>query len=107
MAGVYSSGEWHVKPGSEQAFIERWREFAEWTVATIPANTFAKLLQDEADPGHFVSFGPWRDQSAVSAWREHPGFRDRVGGLQELLVSLVPRTMTVAAEIGQPTPNPW
>ena len=107
MAGFYTSGDWHVKPGSEQAFIERWREFAEWTSVTIPGNTFAKLLENEADPGHFVSFGPWRDQSAVAAWREHPGFKDRVGRLRELLVSFVPRSMTVAAEIGQPTPNPW
>ena len=107
MAGIYTSGDWHVKPGSEEAFIERWREFAEWTAANIPGNTFAKLLQDDTDLRHFISFGPWRDHSAVSAWREHPGFKERVGRLQELLDSFVPRTMNVAAESGRPTPDPW
>ena len=107
MAGLYSSGDWHAKPGSEQAFIETWREFAEWTAAAIPGNTFAKLLQDDADPRHFVSFGPWRDQAAVSAWRDHPGFKDRVGRLQGLLDSFVPLTMNVVAEVGKPTPDPW
>ena len=107
MVGLYSSGDWHVKPGSEHAFTERWREFAEWTEANLPGNTFAKLLQDEAEPGHFISFGPWRDHAAIAAWRDHPGFKERVGRLQELLVSFAPRTMSLAAETGAPTPNPW
>ena len=107
MPGLYSSGDWHVTPGSEQAFIDAWRELAEWTAATIPGNTFAKLLQDEADPDHFISFGPWRDQGAMSAWRAHPGFKDRVGRLQALLVSFAPRSLHVAAETGVPTPDPW
>jgi len=107
MAGMYTSGDWHVKHGSEAAFVAGWREFAEWTAANIPGNTFAKLLQDDADTRHFVSFGPWRDAAAVSAWREHPEFRERVGRLQELLESFVARGMSVAAEVGRPTPDPW
>jgi hypothetical protein len=58
MAGLYTWGDWYVKAGSEQAFIEAWREFGEWTAANVPENTFAKLLQDDADPRHFISFGP-------------------------------------------------
>jgi len=107
MAGLYTSGDWYVKLGSEQAFVDGWREFAEWTAATIPGNSFAKLLQDDADKRHFVSFGPWRDLAAVSAWREHAEFKKRVGLLQGLLESFVPREMSLAAEVGQPTPDPW
>ena len=107
MAGVYTSGDWYVTAGSEEAFVERWREFADWTAANLPGNTFAKLLQDDADTRHFVSFGPWRDRDAVSAWRGHPGFQDRVGLLQGLLESFVPRGMTLVAEAGQTTPDPW
>jgi len=107
MAGLYTSGDWYVKAGSEQAFIQGWREFGEWTAANLPGNTFAKLLRDDADPRHFISFGPWRDESAVAAWRKHPGFKERVSRLQELLESFVPGTMTLAAEVGQPTPDPW
>ncbi|MGH8945759.1 MAG: antibiotic biosynthesis monooxygenase family protein [Acidimicrobiia bacterium] len=104
---LYTSGDWYVRAESEQAFIEGWLEFGEWTAANVSGNTFAKLLQDDADPGHFISFGPWRDESAVAAWREHPGFKERVSRLQELLEPFVPGTMTLAAEIGQPTPDPW
>ena len=107
MTGLYTLGDWHVKDGSEQAFVEAWREFGEWTVANAPGSTFAKLLQDETDASHFVSFGPWRDESAVAAWRENSGFKERVGRLQGLLESFVPRSMSVAAEIGLPTPDPW
>jgi heme-degrading monooxygenase HmoA len=107
MTGLYTSGDWHVKSGSEQAFVEAWRELAEWTTANIPGCTFAKLLQDESDASYFVSFSPWRDDSAVAAWREHPGFQERVGHLQELLESFTPRTMHMAAEAGPPTPDPW
>ncbi len=107
MPGLYSSGDWHVTPGSEQAFIDAWREFAEWTAATIPGGSFAKLLQDKADPGHFISLGPWRDEGAMSAWRAHPGFKDRAVQIQALLVSFAPHSWHLAAEIGPATPDPW
>jgi heme-degrading monooxygenase HmoA len=107
MTGLYTSGDWYIKPGAEDSFVAAWTEFAEWTVAHVPGGTFAKLLQDESDPYHFMSFGPWRDQDAVAAWRAHEGFTERVEILQESLESFVPRTMTVAAEVGPATPDPW
>jgi heme-degrading monooxygenase HmoA len=107
MAGLYTSGDWHVKKGSEEAFVEAWRELAEWTVENFPGCTFAKLLRSESDAEHFVSFSPWRDDSAVAGWREHSGFQERVRHLQELLESFTPRAMELAAEAGPPTPDPW
>ena len=107
MAGLYTSGDWHVKKGSEQAFVEAWQELAEWTTANIPGCTFAKLLRDESDANHFVSFSPWRDERAVAVWREHRGFQQRIGHLRELLESFTPLTMNLVAEGGPPTPDPW
>jgi heme-degrading monooxygenase HmoA len=103
---VYTLGEWHVKEGSELAFVSAWRELGEWTEATIPGNTWAKLLQDRDDPRRFISFGPWVDDEAVSRWREHPGFGERVNKIQELLESFVPHRMDVAAQSGAATPDP-
>ena len=94
-------------PGSEDAFVEAWRELAEWTVTNIPGCTFAKLLRDDADGTRFFSFSPWRDESAVASWREHPGFQERVAHIQGFLDSFTPHTMHVAAEAGPPTPDPW
>ena len=93
--------------GAEQEFIEAWGDLAEWTLANVEGCTFAKLLQDEADGRHFLSFSPWSNEAAIAAWREEPGFQRRVQRLQELLESFAPAVMDVAAEAGSPTPDPW
>lgn len=107
MTGLYTSGDWHVKEGSADAFIDAWTELAEWTSSTVSGCTFAKLLRDQRDSNHFLSFSPWRDENAVAAWRELPGFTERVGRLQELLQEFTPRTMTIVGEVGPATPDPW
>lgn len=57
------------------------------------------------DPRQFISFGPWHDDEAVSAWREHDGFRTRVGALTELVESFSPHSMDIAAQAGPATPR--
>lgn len=106
MASLYTLGEWTVKAGREADFVAAWREMAEWTSATVPGNTWAKLLQDRDAPQRFISFGPWKDDDAVAKWRQHPGFRERVAKLQEFLESFTPHSMDVAAEWGVHTPDP-
>jgi hypothetical protein len=32
---IYTSGDWMVKPGREEEFIEAWHDLAEWTAAEI------------------------------------------------------------------------
>jgi heme-degrading monooxygenase HmoA len=105
--GLYTFGDWYVKPGAEKRFVDAWNEFAEWSAADLPGATYAKLLQDQSDARRFVSFGPWRDEDAVAEWRAHPGFQERVERLQEHLESFSPATMVVAAEVGPATPDPW
>jgi len=107
MTGLYTSGDWHVKEGSADAFIDAWTELAEWTISSVPGCTFAKLLRDQEDPNRFLSFSPWRDERAVATWRGLPGFSERVGRLQELLQEFTPRTMKVVGEAGPATPDPW
>lgn len=107
MTKPYTLGDWHVKVGSEEVFVAAWLEFAEWTSANFPDCTFAKLLRDESDPGHFVSVGPWSDTGAVTAWRGHPDFQVRVNHLRGMLESFVPYSMNLAGEVGPPTPDPW
>lgn len=107
MAKLYTSGDWFVKAGKEETFVEAWQELADWTIGNLPGCTFAKLLRDESDSRHFVSFSPWRDEESVAAWREHPGFQERVGHLRDLLESFEPRTMNEVGPAGPPTPDPW
>ena len=106
MAQLYTLGEWTVKGGKHQEFVAAWHEFAEWTAANISGSAWAKLLQDGDAPERFISFGPWQSEEAVTGWREHPGFQERVARIHELVEGFRPHTMGVAAEVGPATPDP-
>jgi heme-degrading monooxygenase HmoA len=101
MGKPYSSGVWTAKPGREAEFAGAWREFAEWSLATIEGAGWAKLLQDRAQPNRFVSVGPWDSLEAIDAWRSHPGFAERIGRIRELIESLEPSTLEAVVEIGK------
>ena len=87
MATLYTSGSWKVKEGREEEFAAAWRELAEWTLSEIPGAIWATLLRDRDDPTHFISFGPWESADAIEQWRASDGFRERIGGIRELLES--------------------
>lgn len=106
MAALYTLGEWTPKEGRENDFVAAWRDLAEWTENNISGSSWAKLLRDRKDPRRFVSFGPWQDDDAVAAWRNHPGFKTRVGKIQDLVEAFVPHSMDIAAEAGPATPDP-
>ena len=55
---VYSSGDWHVKPGREQEFVDAWRELAGWSTTEFTPG-WGKLLRNREDPAHFISVGEW------------------------------------------------
>jgi hypothetical protein len=57
MAETYSHTTWQVKPGSEQEFVRRWAEWAEWSHRQ-GLGAHARLLRDVESPGTYVSFGP-------------------------------------------------
>lgn len=106
MPPLYTLGHWTVQTGREDEFVAAWHDLAEWTVANVSGSAWAKLLRDRDDPQRFISFGPWRDEGSVAAWRQHPGFQERVGAIRALVEDFTPHTMTLAAEIGAATPDP-
>lgn len=107
MTGVYTLGDWLIKEGREDAFVEAWTELAQWSMEDVDGSSFAKVLRDVANPQRFITFGPWRDADAVAAWQANPGFRKRVARLRALAESFEPRTLSVEGEVGAATPNPW
>ncbi len=54
---VYASGDWHVKPGREQDFVNAWRELAEWSTKEYGPKGWGKLLRDGEDLARFRSVG--------------------------------------------------
>lgn len=100
MGQPFTSGKWIVKEGREKEFIDAWRELAEWSLREVQGAISARLLQDRDDSRLFLSFGPWESLDAIEAWREMPGFKERVGKLRELLDGFEPHTLDVVAEVG-------
>ncbi len=99
---VYASGDWHVKPGREDEFLEAWREFAEAGMLELPSDAWVVMLRDEDDPAHFRSVGPFRDDAAVAAWRDGEAFRQHMGAMREMLVALDVSTYEEALSLGSP-----
>jgi len=75
---MYSSGMWAIRPGEEDAFVEDWRAFAEWSSQQPGAGTF-RLTRDARDPSRFLSFAPWESIERLKAWQSMPEFPERLG----------------------------
>lgn len=93
----YTSGVWHVKPGREDEFVDAWTEFARWTSEHVPGSRRAVLVRDVTDPRRFISFGPWESETAIAAWREMDGFRQRIGRIRDLLERFDASTLELVA----------
>ena len=77
MAETYTSGLWIVKPGEEEAFVEEWSEFVRWASEFDGSGAF-RLVRDVEQPSHYMSFAPWESFDAQNAWKQEPGFRERI-----------------------------
>ena len=97
---VYTSGDWHVKQGREQEFVDAWREMAEWSTNEYGPNGWGKLFRDKEDPARFRSLGSWPDERAVEEWRASDGFTQRLAKIRELLDEVTIRTFDLATEVG-------
>jgi heme-degrading monooxygenase HmoA len=101
---IYTSGDWMVKPGREEEFIEAWHDLAEWTATEIAPGAPAMLLRDRDEPARFRSFGPWDSDEQVAAWRQSEGFLARIGRIRELLDRFEAHTLDVVAVEGGSLP---
>ena len=100
MRQLYTSGRWTIVTGQEEEFVAAWRELAEWTSAEVPGSSWARLLQHDEKPNVFLSFGPWESAEAIAAWRESPGFQERVGRVRGMLEHFEPGVFQCRVEIG-------
>ena len=82
--GAYTSGDWHVRAGSEDAFIARWHEFLEYARTSAPGFVSARLYRDSNDARHFVSLGEWQSVAAQATWRGLPDFADKFAACHAL-----------------------
>ncbi|WP_416986242.1 antibiotic biosynthesis monooxygenase family protein [Streptomyces sp. T028] len=80
----WSSGNWQVKEGRADEFVELWREFLTWTKEANDGFLGARLIRDLRSPDHFVSFAAWRDLDSMRAWQGSPDFGERFKAVHAL-----------------------
>lgn len=93
---VYTTGSWRPFAGSEQAFLDAWEEFANWS-AQLPGAQQAVLARDLRDPERFVSIVGWDDLDAVRAWKSSPEFKPRMARVQRYVDKFAPTEISVVA----------
>jgi heme-degrading monooxygenase HmoA len=97
----YSSGEWLVRPGSEQEFIERWTSFIEWTSNEAPGALSFVLVRSTGEPTTFLSLGAWESQTAQEVWREMTQMQVMLGHCRALCDEYDTYRYTLAARLGR------
>ncbi|MDI2127538.1 putative quinol monooxygenase [Yinghuangia seranimata] len=96
---VWVSGNWHVADGNGEEFISRWTAFLTWTRDANDGFVHARLLRDQRDPNHFVSFAAWRDADARGAWQDRPDFAEYIGRCRELCADMTSSGYELAAAV--------
>jgi len=96
MGGIYTTGRWKPNPGKTEAFVEAWAAFAAWA-SGMPGAGGLRLARDVDDADVFLSFGAWRDNDAVRAWKSAPEFRERLARVLQHVEEFESRELTVVA----------
>ena len=97
----YSSGEWLVRRGSEDEFIEAWTSFIEWSLDNAPGAVSFVLVRSTEEPRKFLSLGAWENQEAQEAWRDMPRMQVMLGHCRALCDEFDTYRYTSAASLGR------
>jgi heme-degrading monooxygenase HmoA len=104
MTTIYTSGTWQPNPGSEDAFIAAWEEFAAW-VSGMPGAGRLQLVRDLREPKRFVSFGDWESAEQIRAWKASPEFRERMAHVLQHVDEFHPTELLLVATAEHGTTN--
>ncbi len=97
----YILGEWEVRAGSEEEFVQRWNNFIEWSLENAPGAGSFVLVRSTEDPTKFISLGSWESQEARQAWREMPRHQELLDQRLELCEEFDSHPYTLAASFGK------
>jgi quinol monooxygenase YgiN len=92
VANVWTHGNWVVKPGRENEFIEAWSTLARRAMSRYQG-TAPTILRDRDAPNVFKTFGAWPDIETIEEFRASDLFRNAVAEIQPLLESFEPMTL--------------
>ena len=94
---IYTLGIWIIKPGKETEFISKWTSFAQWMNKNTSGTGKGSLLQDAKNPLRFISFGPWKSESDIQAWRDSNEFKNFVAGVMPVCDDFQPNTLNLVS----------
>jgi len=97
----YSSGEWSVRAGSEEEFVQRWTTFIEWSLDNAEGTESFVLVRSMEEPRKFLSLGAWESQQAQERWREMPQMQVMLGQARALCDEYDTHRYTLAASPGR------
>jgi heme-degrading monooxygenase HmoA len=98
MTETYTCGNWRVKPGEEDAFVQAWTEFVTWA-SEMPGSATFRLVRNLDDPGQYMSFAPWESFEAQNAWKTLPEFRERIGRVRSHCEDFQPSTLELVTSV--------
>jgi quinol monooxygenase YgiN len=93
----YSSGEWKVRAGSEEEFVQRWTTIIEWSLENAPGAGSFVMVRSTEDPTKFLSLGSWESEQAQQAWRQIPRHQEFLEQCLELCEEFDTHSHTLAA----------
>ena len=93
---AYTTGSWLPYPGPEDAFLDAWQQFANWS-CQMPGAQLAVLTRDLRDPNRFVSLIAWDDLEHIHSWKRCGDFRRRMAHVQEHIEQFRPTELDVVA----------
>ena len=99
----YGSGEWLVREGSEDDFVERWTTLMEWSLNNAPGAVSESflLVRSTEDPRRFLSLGAWENQDAREAWLQMPRMQEFFSQCRELCEEVESHQYTLAVSPGR------
>ena len=93
---IFAVGHWTVKPGKEELFLEKWQEFAQWTLNHSRGSRWVYMVRDQEQENTFISFGPWESLESIAQWRQSSKFESAVAEFRELCDEVRTTTMREA-----------
>jgi heme-degrading monooxygenase HmoA len=84
---------WTVKPGKEEIFLEKWQEFAQWTMNNLRGSRWMFMVRDQEQENRFISFGPWESFECITEWQQSSRFKSAFTAFMELCDEVSPGVM--------------
>jgi len=97
----YTYADWLIREGRQDEFVGAWTEFVDRSLEDGSGALGGMLLQDNSEPRHFVSIGPWTSAEAARSFFTDPELEERSAPFRELAERFDPRFLDLRVRRGE------